>query len=97
MGALPVPDPVPTRWAGQEDAAVLGGLAQQDEAAMRELHRRYAPALYALAHRAQVIDPDRCVQDAFMAIWRHAECHSRSRFDGRTWMLILAHQSLRTG
>ncbi|UQN08037.1 sigma factor [Deinococcus sp. QL22] len=95
MAAALDPDFLPMPWVGGSDAELLCALALRDEDALRELHRRYAPAVYALAHRTQVANLDQGVQDAFLAIWRHAECHSRSCLDARTWMLILAHRSLR--
>lgn len=97
MAAALDPEAVPMRWVGRSDAELLCALALRDEDALRELHRRYAPAVYALAYRAQVAKPDQSVEEAFLTIWRHAECHSRSRFNARTWVLILAHRSLRPG
>lgn len=62
------------------DVALLGRVAEQDLAALRELHRRHAPWLIArLRRRCQ--DPDvvaEVVQDTFWAVWRGA-----GRYDAR--------------
>ena len=58
----------PTGWEAHPDEVLLDALAQQNLQALLELHRRYAPRLYALARREQVLDPERRVQDAWLFI-----------------------------
>ncbi|WP_309572470.1 hypothetical protein [Deinococcus sp.] len=94
MTATLDPDPAPTRWAGATDAAVLQALAERDEDAARELHRRYARVIYALAFRAGAINSDVDVQRAFVAMARHAEQRAQSRLDARLWILGTAYQAL---
>ncbi|UQN10742.1 hypothetical protein [Deinococcus sp. QL22] len=77
------------------DAELLCALAQSNEAALRELHCRYAPRLYTLAFQIQHPQPERGVQDACLLVARHADCHARTALEARLWILALAHQSLR--
>lgn len=62
------------------DAVLLSRVADQDLAALRELHRRHAPWLIARLRR-RCGDPEvvaEVVQDTFWAVWRGA-----CRYDGR--------------
>lgn len=83
-----------TGWEGQSDAELLCALARQDPRALRELHRRYAPHLYALAQREGHHDPEQRVQDACLFILRHAHCHARTALEARTWIITLAQRAL---
>lgn len=68
-------------------------MAQRDEDALSELHRRHARLLYALGHRMlqQRDDVESCVQDAFMNAWKHAARFDPSRAKAKTWLVSIAH------
>jgi RNA polymerase sigma-70 factor (ECF subfamily) len=76
------------------DELLLQQMAVRDEAALVELHRRYAPYLTAVARR-MLRDSDevqQTVQDAFVNAWDYAV-----RFDGRkssvkTWLVTICHR-----
>jgi len=88
------PTPRATGREQQSDAALLCAVAQDDLQALLELHRRYAPSLYALAQRLQLSDPERRVQEAWLSIRRHAHCHARTSLEARVWIVAAAHRSL---
>ncbi|MFD1730200.1 hypothetical protein ACFSC4_02310 [Deinococcus malanensis] len=76
------------------DADLLCALAQNDLEALRELHRRYAPLLYAMAERSKLPDPDTRVQDAWLLIMRQAHCHASTSLEARLWLIGMARQVL---
>ena len=75
------------------DETLLRQMAGGDEAALVELHARYARLLTALGYRMlrQREDVDACVQDAFMNAWRHAARFDPSRARAKTWLVSIAH------
>lgn len=75
------------------DEALLRQMALGDEAALMELHRRYARLLYGLGQRIlrHPDDVDCCVQDAFMNAWRHAARFDPARASAKTWLVSIAH------
>ncbi|GBF06641.1 putative RNA polymerase sigma factor [Deinococcus aerius] len=79
---------------GHSDAELLCALPRGDPRALRELHRRYAPSLYALARRAGHHDPEPHVQEAFLLIARRADCHARTALEARTWIMAVARRAL---
>lgn len=79
---------------GHSDAELLCGLSRGDPCALRELHRRHAPSLYAVAHRAGHHDPEPHIQEAFLLIARHADCHARTALEARTWIMAMAGRAL---
>lgn len=84
---------VRTGWAGHRDAALLCALALGDPDALRELHRRFAPHLLALARHHGASNAEKAVQDAFVLIARHAHCHARTSLDARTWVFAVARHA----
>ena len=74
MAATPDPDFVPARWARWPDAELLCALALRDEEALRELFRRYAPAVYAQCrrHLSDPSDLDDVFQATFVVLARKA-------------------------
>jgi RNA polymerase sigma-70 factor (ECF subfamily) len=76
------------------DADLLSAVARADDGALRELHDRYAPHLYALARYAYPADAQRYVQDAFVAIAQHAHRHTRTKLDARVWIIVMAQRSM---
>ncbi|WP_027460215.1 RNA polymerase sigma factor [Deinococcus murrayi] len=85
MPAEPPADPT--------DETLLRRMAEGDEAALIELHRRYVRLLTALGYRMlrQREDVDACVQDAFFNAWRHAGRFDPSRARAKTWLVSIAH------
>ena len=83
--ATPGPDP--------SDELLIARMAQQDEDALSELHRRHARLLYALGQRMlrQRDDVESCVQDAFMNAWKHAARFDPTRAKAKTWLVSIAH------
>ncbi|THF85415.1 hypothetical protein E7T09_15705 [Deinococcus sp. KSM4-11] len=94
MAASADPAPVPTRWAGATDDDVIRALAARDEEAVRELHRRYGRAVYALAFRVGTTSADMDVQKAFLAMVRQAATAPQGWPDARLWILGTAYQTL---
>ena len=83
-------------WPEHTDDFLLHALVQGNQDALLELHRRYAPEVYALAQREQHLDLERRVQDAWVFIWRHAHGYGRSSLNARRWLLGMAHRALTT-
>ncbi|MFC5848933.1 RNA polymerase sigma factor [Deinococcus petrolearius] len=75
------------------DEVLIARMAQRDEDALAELHRRHARLLYALGQRMlqQRDDVESCVQDAFMNAWKHAARFDPSRARAKTWLVSIAH------
>lgn len=83
-------------WAGMSDAQIIQGVAHHDEQALRELYRRHAGCLLALAGQQQLAQPQQAVEDTFILIWRHASCQDHSPLDGRAWLIGLAARHFRS-
>lgn len=75
------------------DQTLLCSAAQHDLNALRELHRRYAPLLYAVAHREGPPDFETRVQHIWDYILRHAHCAARSSLEVRVWMVAMAQRA----
>ncbi|MBB5378119.1 DNA-directed RNA polymerase specialized sigma24 family protein [Deinococcus metalli] len=69
---------------------MLCALADRDEDALRELHRRYARAVYALALKSDRVNPEAAVQLAFLTMMRRAGDQPRSLLGARAWVLGVA-------
>lgn len=80
----------------ESDEQLIARMARRDEAALAELHRRYAPYLMALGVR-MLRDRElaqQCVQDAFLNAW-----NASARFDARlasakTWLVTIGHRRM---
>jgi RNA polymerase sigma-70 factor (ECF subfamily) len=78
-----------------DDAAKMHALAAGDDAALRALYARHAPAVFAFAARS--LDrsaAEEIVQDVFLALWRSAERFDPERGTLRTWLLAIAHRRI---
>ena len=79
---------------GFSDEALLAQMAQRDEAALLELHERYAPYLSAVARRL-LHDNDevqQCVQDSFVNAWDYAERFDASKASAKTWLVTICRR-----
>jgi RNA polymerase sigma-70 factor, ECF subfamily len=76
------------------DEQLLAAMATRDEAALVELHRRYAPYLSAVARR-MLRDADevqQCVQDAFVNAWDYAVRFDAHKSSAKTWLVTICHR-----
>ena len=65
----------------QSDETLLDRLTRRDATALDELYVRYGRMAFALAYRV-LDDPEGAedaVQEAFLAVWRHADSYQQSR------------------
>ena len=76
------------------DEELVKAMATRDEAALSELHHRYAPYLAAVAKR-MLRDPDevqQCVQDAFVNAWEYAVRFDAKKSSAKTWLVTICHR-----
>ena len=76
------------------DEQLLTRMAERDEAALVELHSRYAPYLAAVARR-MLNSPDEvhsCVQDAFVNAWDYADRFDENKSRAKTWLVTICHR-----
>jgi RNA polymerase sigma-70 factor (ECF subfamily) len=76
---------------GLLDRQLLGRLVARDEAALGELHDRYAPALEALALRIlrDAAAAEEVVQEVFLHAWRRAGSYDPRRSSVSTWLVLV--------
>jgi RNA polymerase sigma-70 factor, ECF subfamily len=89
-------DPGPAaeaEWGG--DAALVAAIGRRDEAALAALYDRYGRLAFALAYRllADRGSAEDVVQDAFLAVWRHAERYRPERGAPRAWLMTIVHHA----
>lgn len=75
------------------DEALLNAIAGGSVWAMDSLYQRYSRILYSLAYR-MVADhqvAEDLLQDAFLAIWRHATTYSPQTGAARSWLISILH------
>jgi RNA polymerase sigma-70 factor, ECF subfamily len=78
----------------ESDECLVQRMAERDEGALIELHRRYVPYLVAVARR-MLKDPDevqQSVQDAFVNAWDAAGRFDSERASARTWLVTIVHR-----
>lgn len=78
----------------ESDETLIQRMAARDEAALLELHQRYAPYLAAVAKR-MLNDADevqQSVQDAFVKAWEAAERFDPERASAKTWLVTITHR-----
>lgn len=83
--------PCPAVSTDPSDATLLEGVAAGDSRAYELLYRRYLRPAQALAHRVcgRTCVAEEVVQEAFLAVWRHAHAYERSRGSARGWILAI--------
>lgn len=76
------------------DEELVKAMATRDEAALSELHRRYAPYLSAVARRMlrDSDDVQQCVQDAFVNAWDYAIRFDAKKSSAKTWLVTICHR-----
>jgi RNA polymerase sigma-70 factor (ECF subfamily) len=85
-------DPTRTGSSPEGDLELVRRIRQGEEAALQQLHQRYAPLVFHLACRT--LDrpaAEEVVQDTFMAVWRRAADFDPARGAFRTWLLSIGH------
>jgi RNA polymerase sigma-70 factor, ECF subfamily len=97
---LPAPDPVDLKRAEArqqeaiEFAALLGRIAQGDEAALASLYDQASARIYGLLLR-MVNSPEQAAamtQEVFVDVWRHARRYDPSEGMVFSWIVAFAHQ-----
>lgn len=83
-----------TQMSTLSDAELLCALAQNELEALRELHRRYARLLYAMAERSKLPDLEARIQEAWLLIMRQAHCHASTSLEARMWLIGTAQRVL---
>jgi len=88
----PSTDP-PSDWVA--DAALVLAIGRRDDAALAELYDRYGRLAFALAYRllGERGAAEDVVQDAFLAVWRHAERYRPDRGAPRSWLMTIVHHA----
>jgi len=75
------------------DEALLNAIADGAVWAMDSLYQRYSRILYSLAYR-MVADhqvAEDLLQEAFLAVWRHATTYSPQTGAARGWLISILH------
>ncbi len=77
---------------GPSDAALVARVAGGDADAFAALYDRHSRAVhtYALARTGRVAEAEEVCQDAFLALWRHAERFDPRRGGVRAWLVGIA-------
>ncbi len=81
------------RVSHDSDERLVARMAAGDEAALSELHARYAPHLAALMRR--MVGPHGVaegVQEAFVGAWETAGAFEPTRMSARAWLVMTAHR-----
>jgi len=91
--ALLLPQAMRAETCDPTDEALLAGVLARDTAAFDVLYERHGQVAYRLAYRL-LGDPagaEDVVQDAFLALWRHAESYGPTRGSARSWLLAIVY------
>ncbi len=79
--------------AAPTDEALMALIRTQDPDALALLYDRHHRAAFSLAYRIvnDVGQAEDVVQDAFLAVWRHATSYIPARSRPRAWLLTIVH------
>jgi len=82
--------PVPS-----SDEAVLLAIQRREDVALAELYDRYGRLAFGLAYRVlgERGGAEDVVQEAFLAVWRHAARYRPERGGARSWLLAIVHNA----
>ena len=83
----------PGAWSSDE--AVLAAIGRCEEAALAALYDRYGRPAFGLAYRVlgeRGVAED-VVQEAFLAVWRHADRYRPERGSPRAWLMTIVHHA----
>ena len=84
--------------SGETDEALLERIGRRDDAALRELHRRYAPLVFTVAARVVgAAAAEEVVQDVFVAVWTKHESFDPARGRLRPWLVQIARRRALNG
>jgi RNA polymerase sigma-70 factor, ECF subfamily len=86
-------DTQPPLDLAMSDEALMTRVRARDDEALALLHDRHQRAAFTLAHRIlrDVGQAEDVVQEAFLAVWRHAERFDPERGRLRAWLLTIVH------
>ncbi len=77
------------------DEAVVAAIQRREDAALGELYDRYGRLAFVVAYR--VLDErgaaEDVVQEAFLAVWRHAARYHPERGGARAWLMAIVHNA----
>lgn len=75
------------------DSDLIGLVGNGDGVALMSLYDRYNRQAFGLAYRILGDAPtaEEVVQDAFLALWRHARSFDTGRGGVKTWLLTIVH------
>lgn len=79
------------------DHGLLRALMHGDEAAMREIHRRYAGRFLSLAIRKHLALPERAVENAFIGMFQAVHGYERAPAQAPAWIMGMALWQFHTG
>jgi RNA polymerase sigma-70 factor (ECF subfamily) len=78
------------------DETLMARLAQRDESALRELHRRYAGLVFGIATRyVGTTSAEEVVQDVFVTLWQKHASFDPARGPLRPWLMQIARRRAR--
>jgi RNA polymerase sigma-70 factor (ECF subfamily) len=88
---MPSPSRSSAPLRSSDDLALVRRVAENESAALAELHDRYAGMLLALARR--VLGPageaEEVVQEAFVQVWNQADRYDPGRSSVSTWLILI--------
>jgi RNA polymerase sigma-70 factor (ECF subfamily) len=77
----------------ESDEALVARLAQRDESALRELHRRYAALVFSVAMRfVGAASAEEVVQDVFVILWSKHGSFDPARGPFKPWLMQIARR-----
>jgi DNA-directed RNA polymerase specialized sigma24 family protein len=80
--------------SGYGDERLATAIAAGETDALREAYRRYGPTIAAMAELMtdSLEEREAVVDEAFVALWRHAAAFDATRASFATWFVTLAHR-----